>query len=139
VINRILVKVHPIRRFRLSLMFLVAVTAAGCEGPPVTLLTGQNPFTDGEPGMVGCYTNFAVGELEVDATYGTAITDESIGGTGPVRWPTGYSGRHSGSEVEVLDRDGQVVARTGNRYQIEGAFVGDGPRAWLACGYVLPK
>ena len=126
------------RGLRLLVTLSIALAVAGCAGPPVTLLTGPNPFAD-DNGTTGCYTNFAVGKLVVDATYGTAITDESIGGTGPVLWPTGYTGRRSGSEVEVVDREGHVVARTGNRYQIEGAFTGDNPRAWLACGYVLPK
>ena len=126
------------RRVRLLLTLSIALAVAGCAGSPVTLLTGPNPFADAS-GIGGCYTNFAVGTLVVDATYGTAITDESIGGTGPVLWPTGYTGRRSGSEVEVVDREGHVVARTGSRYQIEGAFTGDNPRAWLACGYVLPK
>ena len=89
--------------------------------------------------MIGCYTNFATGLLVVDPTYGTAITDESMGETGPVMWPTGYTGRQAGSEVEVIDREGHVVATTGRRYQIEGAWEGKNPDSWLACGYVLPK
>lgn len=123
---------------RLLITLLLALAVVGCAGRPVPLLTGPNPFADNN-GTIGCYTNFAVGTLVVDATYGTAITDESIGGSGPVRWPTGYTGRQSGSDVEVIDAQGHVVARTGNRYQIEGAFTGQNPAFWLACGYVLPK
>ena len=104
----------------------------------MTLLTGPNPFDRGN-GMTGCYTNFAVGVLVVDPAYGTAITDETIGGTGPIRWPSGYTGRLLGSDVVVFDSSGHAVAKTGNRYQIEGAFVQGPPRAWLACGYVLLK
>jgi hypothetical protein len=87
--------------------------------------------------MVSCYTNFASGPLTVDATYGTAITDQ--GHTMPVMWPPGYTGRQAGSEVEVVDETGKVRARTGNSYQIEGGYGSQDPPAFVACGYVLPK
>lgn len=105
---------------------------AGPSRPSATTVTSTLP-------LVGCYTNFASGLLEVDATYGTAITDATIGGTRPVMWRTGYTARHAGPEVEVLDREGHVVATTGRHYQIEGAFVGKNPDSFLACGYVLAK
>jgi hypothetical protein len=129
----------------------LAIAAIGCAGAQVYLLTGNDPnrpldrsrppattVTSTFP-QVGCYTNFAMGLLMVDATYGTTITDGSIGGTRPVMWPTGYTGRRAGPEVDVLNREGHVVATTGRRYQIEGAFVGKNPASFLACGYVLPK
>jgi hypothetical protein len=54
----------------------------------------------------------------------------------PVVWPPGSTARQSGAEVEVLDATGKVVARTGNRYEIEGAANTLPLRGWLACGYV---
>ncbi|HEY0443786.1 MAG TPA: hypothetical protein VGC90_06175 [Candidatus Limnocylindrales bacterium] len=48
-----------------------------------------------------------------------------------VRWPYGYAGRRSGSEVEILDRTGVVVARTGTRVRLPGGEVEQG--VWYAC------
>jgi len=104
--------------------------------PSVTLLTGNGPFHHGD-GMVACYTNFAVGELAFDPAYGTAIveTDQPT----PVMWPEGYTGRQSVFGVEVVDESGHVVARTGTRVQIEGAYSGVNPFSFIACGYVLSR
>jgi hypothetical protein len=121
----------------LAAALAVAFLAAGCAGRPVSLLTGNGPFNRDE-GYVGCYTNFAVGDLVVDPAFGTAIV-EGTHAAAPVMWPVGYTGRQSGSVVEVLDASGKVVAATGRRYQIEGALQPDDHGSWLACGYVLPK
>jgi hypothetical protein len=123
--------------------FLLTIAAvlvlAGCGGQPVPLLTGWGALGPKDDGMVGCYTNFAVGQLVVDAEFGTALIEDGREAV-PVMWPPGHTGRQSGSEVEVLDKSGKVIARTGNRYQIEGAGSARYPEpGWLACGYVLPK
>jgi hypothetical protein len=57
----------------------------------------------------------------------------------PVMWPPGSTARRAGSEVEVLDKQGSVVARTGSRYLIEGGHGGENPRSFVACGYVLAR
>jgi hypothetical protein len=51
-------------------------------------------------------------------------------------WPPGYIGRQSGSDVEILDASGQVVARTGALVQLPGGYSGSDPRVFLTCGYV---
>ncbi|MDQ1543748.1 MAG: hypothetical protein QOK08_1386 [Actinomycetota bacterium] len=127
----------------LALAFLVGLAGAaflsGLSGRPVPLLTGWGALGPREDGAVRCYTNFAVGQLVVDAEFGTALIEGERAPV-PVMWPPGHTGRQSGTEVEVLDKTGSVVARTGNRYQIEGAGSARYPEAgWLACGYVLPK
>ena len=99
--------------------------------PSITLLTGPGL---GSGGMVGCYTNFALGRLEVDSAAGTAIVEN--GRRTPVMWPTGYTGRQSVLGVEVTDASGHVVAQTGTRVQIEGGYTGG---AFFACGYVLSR
>jgi hypothetical protein len=120
------------------LLVAVVITVAGCgSGPSVKLLTGRGSLGPLASGMVSCYTDFASGVLTVDATYGTAITDQ--GQTTPVMWPLGYIGRQAGSQVDVLDGAGTLRARTGNHYQIEGGYGSRDPRAFVACGYVLPK
>ena len=53
----------------------------------------------------------------------------------PVIWPRGFVGRRVGSEVEVLDRDGNVMATTGREYQINFNKLEDG---WVyACSIPL--
>jgi hypothetical protein len=130
----------------IALAFLVGLGGAaylsglsGLSGRPVPLLTGWGAFGPDGDGRVGCYTNFAVGQLVIDAEYGTALIEDGREPV-PVMWPPGHTARQSGSAVEVLDQSGKVVARTGNRYQIEGAGSARYPEpGWLACGYVLPK
>jgi hypothetical protein len=126
----------------LSFLLALGVALAGCTPTaPVPLLTGDNP--DGDLMSGGCYTNSANGPLVTDPVYGTAIQDDT-GGPEPwpvaaVMWPMGYTARHAGSEIEVVNREGLVVAKTGNRYHIEGGYVGGSTPAFLACGYVLAK
>jgi hypothetical protein len=121
--------------------FILALVLAGCApADSVHLLTGDDQMTRNG---AGCYTNFAAGLLTADPVNGTRIADESTGGPGApvvaVMWPPGFTARRSGGEVEVLDRSGGVIVTTGNRYQIEGGYIGDIDRVFLACGYVLPK
>jgi hypothetical protein len=125
----------------------VAMAAAICWAffgplrPSVTLLTSPGLGSSGtvhDPGlgpneMVGCYTNFALGQLIEDPASGTAIVEN--GRRTPIRWPAGYTGRRSVWDVEVTAW-GHVVARTGTRVQIEGGYTGG---AFLACGYVLSR
>ena len=87
----------------------VALSLAGCATRErIPLLTGA----------LGCYAGGeggGTGLLVADPTYGT-----SFGGQ-PVMWPEGYSGRHAGSEIEVLDALGRVKATTGRIYHISFA------------------
>jgi hypothetical protein len=126
----------------------VAMAAAVCWAffgplrPSVTLLTSPGLGSSGTGSnemvglneTVGCYTNFALGQLVEDPASGTAIVE--MGRRTPVMWPAGYTGRRSVWEVEIADSWGRVVARTGTRVQIEGGYI-DG--AFLACGYVLNR
>jgi hypothetical protein len=118
---------------------VVFVVACGPFAGPVQLLTGA-------PQGDGCYTSGATGLLVVDALYGTAVVDEvmakvtgSARGPIPVSWRPGFTGRHAGSEVEVLAPDGHVVAITGKRYVIEGGYAAvDGVDSFWSCGLVTP-
>jgi hypothetical protein len=69
----------------------------------------------------------------VDATDGTAIIGDGhenmlVGGDVPVTvaWPAGFTARRSGSEVEVLNAQGNVVGTTGRSYHFLGGFVSAG-------------
>jgi hypothetical protein len=80
---------------------------------PVRLLTGS----------LGCYAGGegpgATAPLVVDATYGTSFLGR------PVMWPTGYTARRAGFEVEVLNTQGKVIATTGRTYNIAHAYAPD--------------
>ena len=115
---------------------------AGCQGlaprTPVQLLTGvPDGVSEGT-----CYTAEIHGLLVVDARYGTAILDDTaprVGGVPPsplpVAWRPGVTGRLAGSEVEVVDPNGRVVATTGQRDILPGGYSAvAGVRAWWACG-----
>jgi hypothetical protein len=110
---------------------LVFLVLTRFPGGSVPLLTGE-----GYGGQGGCYLNFFVNELVVDPVNGTAVVEEYKTKDGPqsrvvpIMWPSGYTARRSGSEVEVLSINGEVVARTGGRYRIQGGYEGD---YWLTC------
>lgn len=90
----------------------LAAVVIGC-GSPVKLLTVSHD---------GCYLWHAVGLLVADPTYGTTIDQGGSSRPVPVAWPDGFSGRQSGSEVEVVSSLGIVVAVTGRRYDIDGGY-----------------
>jgi hypothetical protein len=78
-------------------------------GESVPLLTGD----------LGCYAGGEGGPtapLIAEPQYGTSFAGK------PVMWPTGYSARRFGAEVQVLDRHGKVKATTGRTYHISQAF-----------------
>lgn len=110
---------------------LVFLVLTRWPGEPVPLLTGE-----GYGGQGGCYLNFFVDELVVDPVNGTAVIESyTIDGQPktrvvPIMWPSGYTGRGSGAEVEVLARNGEVVARTGATYRIQGGYEG---AVWRTC------
>ena len=70
-------------------------------------------------GDLGCYAGGEGGPtapLRVDARYGTSFDGR------PVMWPAGYTARRVGTEVVVLDGDGNVKATTGRTYHIAHAY-----------------
>ncbi len=104
----------PAHAFGILVASALFVAACGAQ-EPVTLRTGS----------AECYDP-TVGDLEFDPGTGSITLDEG-GGREPVQWPTGYTGRRSGSQVEILNRTGKVLYRTGTRVHLSGAsFAGDG-------------
>jgi hypothetical protein len=128
---------------RLVTTIAVVLGLVGCGPSGVSLLT-RDPF-----GGKGCYVAEASGRLVVDPSHGTAIIPPD-GSTGTVRdrtivaWRPGYTARRIGSEVEVLDPQGRVVATTGHSYIIPGGYLYpvDWPdlptTVWWACGDPKP-
>lgn len=131
----------------LGLVLAFGLVFVSMSGAPVTILTGTGGISGNTVGstQVGCYTDYITAELVTDPTFGTAVIEHNSTGRNPdhrypVMWLPGDTGRSSGSEVEILDRSGSVIARTGQAWQIEGGFqTGPGGQVdWVACGYVLP-
>jgi hypothetical protein len=124
---------------RLVATIAVVLGLVGC-GPSA----GSLPLLTGDPLDGGCYLATASGRLVVDPTYGTAIIGSggTVDGLTTVAWRPGYTARRSGSEAEVLDPQGRVVATTGRSYLIPGGYADPGefgrpdlpPPLWWACG-----
>jgi hypothetical protein len=122
---------------RVATTLALALILAGCDSevPPadrVELAIAQDMEQ-------GCYLNWAVYDLVADPTHGVAVRYGN-GSTQPVYWHMGYTGRRVGSEVEVRDPSGNVVATTGRNYKIWPGFVrqgADDPR-FMACAIDPP-
>ena len=149
---------------RVAATLVVALVLVGCgmlPPGPVHLLTpgpadqiiGSSVYNTYGPD--GCVSMPHAGDLVADATYGTAFI--ATGGAAatplPVVWRRGFTGRRSGSEVQVVDPQGNVVAVTGHAYRFNGGYVLTNggntsnnadfdwsglpvPRAFFSCGRV---
>ena len=109
----------------LALVALVVGWAAWVQpwAPRVPLLTQSGPFW----ASYACPADGGMsGELVADDTNGTALAPLHK----PVMWPPGFTARRVGSEVQVLDGLGRVVATTGQTYEIDGG--GDQSPYWCA-------
>jgi len=89
----------------------MALCLAACDSSPqpVGLVTDE----------VYCYLGGAggtAGLLAADQVYGTTFNGR------PAMWPLGYTGLRVGSEVEIHDPSGKLVATTGRRYYFSQAF-----------------
>jgi acyl dehydratase len=113
-----------------GLLVLAAALAVVSYGTPTPIKTGSL-YPDASPGMVGCYTSGASGELVEDPAAGTAIVDGFSHQRAPVTWPTTWSARRTLLGVEVIDERGQIVARTGTYVNLSGGYWHDG--SFLAC------
>ena len=111
---------------------VVSLTLSAC-GSAVALKTGS---LHSDPNEVGCYTSGTEGQLVEDATAGTAIVETQTGDRYLVTWPIGFTGRTGLlGGVDVVDKQGNVVAHTGDFVNLPGGYWTDG--SFLACGYVL--
>jgi hypothetical protein len=118
-----------------TVVVALALCLVGCgllphHGDPVQLLAGPPGY---DYSASSCFAANVSGLLVVDPTYGTAIVANnhpSMLGLSDVpvtvAWRPGFTARRSGSEVEVLDPQGNVVATTGRSYQFWGGFVAAG-------------
>jgi hypothetical protein len=106
---------------RIATTLALALCMLGCAskappGAPVELLTGAMPFDADECSRDGN----TVAVLLFDPKYGTSLAAAFDGGSTPVMWPPGFTGRLVGSEVVVVDPAGNLVATTGQSFRISG-------------------
>ena len=119
-----------------TIVVALGLCLAGCgllpsQSDRVQLITGP-------PNHDGCFAANVAGLLVVDPTYGTAIVSNDLPSMIPlsdvpmtVAWRPGFTARRSGSEVEVLDPQGNVVAMTGRSYRFSGGLVSAGGSSGL--------
>lgn len=108
-----------------ALAVAVGLSVLGCSAAAPA--TESGPSSQPSPASVelltgdtGCYAGGeqgGAGLLVVDPEHGTRFNGK------PVLWPRGFTGARVGSEVEVRDRAGNAVARTGQAYYISVAAV----------------
>jgi hypothetical protein len=96
-------------------------TVVACGGSSVNINSPVTIKTLDPTSQEGCYAMGVAGDLVTDPSAGTAITDDT-GGRVVLTWPNGWTARSSGSEVEVLNRKGQVTYRTGMHVNLMGGF-----------------
>ncbi|MEP6639252.1 MAG: hypothetical protein ABJC39_07865 [Chloroflexota bacterium] len=118
----------------IALAIVLAIAWVGCGpwfGASVALRTSVGPggVANGNGSYtVGCYTSGTQGDLVADPN-GVAIVGKS-GTRTMVVWPAGFTGRQFGGEIAILDRSGNVVARTGTKVYLEGGYENGG---FLTC------
>ena len=59
-----------------------------------------------------------------------------FGGRDVVTWPNGWTARSAGSEVEILNRKGQVAYRTGTHVNLMGGY-SNVDELFVVCGMEL--
>lgn len=80
-------------------------------------------------GPTGCYLSFIEGEL-VEETQNGMVVLEVDGHV--LIWPATYTAHRWLGKVEVFDRRGRFVARTGDQVHFSGGY--DDAEHWLVCG-----
>lgn len=116
----------------IGLLALAVVLAAGCShssettapcasGPcPVALLTSQHPSRSSD----GCILLEVRGVLVEHRVSGLGVR-KSSGVVRSVMWPFGWSARRDAEGIALVNRAGQVVARTGDQIAMPGGATAD--------------
>jgi hypothetical protein len=105
---------------RITTTLALALCLLGCDAfasasGPIAVRT-----TDSDAVDPNCYLAGTAAELILDPSAGLAwrFGPDDIR---PVIWPRGYTARRVGSEIQVLNRDGFVIARSGRT--VEFGFI----------------
>jgi hypothetical protein len=102
---------------RIMTLLALALCLLGCDAGVLprdrVALRTSDTDTIGAP----CFLSGWESELILDPRSGLAWS-AGPDDIRPVIWPRGFTARRIGSEVEVLDRDGEVVATTGRKVEV---------------------
>ena len=113
-------------------LLAMAVMLAGCAtSEPVD--PGLIPLATSRAGMFdsACPAALLEGMLIAHPATGSAIAGDPR--PIPIIWPFGFRGRRTGVVLEILDRSGAIVARSGESIRLSGGEItGDGQ--WSTCG-----
>lgn len=95
----------------------MALSMLGCSSAGLSAPLGESvPLLTGD---LGCYAGGEGGgtaRLLAEPQYGTSWLGK------PVMWPSGYTARRVGTEVAVIDKQGNVKATTGRTYHMSRAY-----------------
>lgn len=109
----------------IALLVAVAWNLAGGS----TTLVGVDT-QDGPVGGIACAASATIeGTLDDNASW--LITGSMATDGRHVVWPNGYAARQTSAGLELLNADGAVVARVGDRVRVAGSEGTDG--RWFAC------
>ena len=98
---------------------IATVLLAGCAvfaGAPVAIVTDTGYSSDDLACWLAINNDTLL--LVADPKFGTGFKSDN-GDVVPAKWPPGYTGHRAGSEVEVYNARGVLVATTGRRYRID--------------------
>ena len=112
------------------LALAIVVAACGFDRPVPPYSQNSTGILEAPSGAVGCPLDSIEGDLLRDFSTGTAISVN--GERRAIVWPSGFRARPAGTETEILDPSGVVVARTGTHVRLEGGMASGG--WWVACG-----
>ena len=118
---------------RLALAMLLILAAAGCTGGPSA--SADTVALKGRIDGSHCHAGFTDGTLVAQAI-GVGMLRDEDGRIVDIYWPDGFTGRRAGTEIDILDGSGRVVARTGQRYKLLGG--GDGGVVLVCAEGILP-
>jgi hypothetical protein len=101
--------------------------------PPVVVLplATQGPLLVDGVQTEACMAALLQGTLVRDERTGLAIAVPDVGVV-PVRWPKGWTALDA-APVTLVDAQGGVVARVGDRVAIGGGMGPDPVETWVAC------
>lgn len=103
-------------------LVVVPIVAIGCHDNTPSL----TPFFPVQKSGLDQMLSLAEGKLVLDNGYlriKRILALRFIGESDLLIWPYGYSLRIEGKEIQVIDSDGQVVARVGDRIKVGGGEV----------------
>jgi hypothetical protein len=111
----------------ICIMLLLPCMTLGCHSAESD--TPYFPVARGETGMEA----LATGTLVLENGYLRLTTE---GSSELIIWPEGYSLNMEGDEIQILDEDGQVVARAGDTISAAGGEMGWINVLWVKGGFL---